>query len=209
MTVLPGFSTALAKATPTAASPIDHPFGLFFANSSTLYVADEGSGSTADLTGGTTPFELGGLQKYSLVGGTWQLDYTLRGSLMGSSYSVNGTGSLAGDSLTTNVDGLRNLAGKVNANGTVTLYAVTSTIGSNLGDAGADPNQLVAITDTLGDTSASQVTGENYTVLETAALGQVLRGVAVAPVPLPAAVWMLLSGFGCLGFAVRRKRLVA
>jgi hypothetical protein len=61
----------------------------------------------------------------------------------------------------------------------------------------------------LGDTLVSQVTGENYTVLETAALGQVLRGVAVAPVPLPAAVWMLLSGFGCLGFAVRRKRLVA
>ncbi len=208
MTILPGFSTVLAKATPSAGNPVDHPFGLFFANSTTLYVADEGSNSIADVNG-STPYELGGLQKYSLVGGTWQLDYTLRGSLMGSSYSVNGTGSLAGDSLTTSVDGLRNLAGKVNANGTVTLYAITSTIGSNLGDAGADPNQLVAITDTLADTSSSQVTGENYTVLETAALGQVLRGVAVAPVPLPPALWMLLSSLGGLGFVMRRKPLAA
>jgi hypothetical protein len=207
MTILPGFSTELAKATPSAADPVYHPFGLFFANSSTLYVADEGSGSTADLSGGSTPYELGGLQKYSLVGNTWTLDYTLRGSLMGSSYTVNGTGSLAGDSLSTSVDGLRNLAGQVNANGTVTLYAITSTIGSNLGDAGADPNQLVAITDTLADTSSSQVTGENYTVLETAALGQVLRGVAVAPaVPLPPTVWLLLSGLGLSGFGMVRRR---
>ena len=101
---------------------------------------------------------------------------------------------------------MRNLTGQVNANGTVTLYAVTSTVGSNLGDAGADPNQLVAITDTVADTTASQASGENFNVLGTAALGQVYRGVALAPVPLPGSVWMLLGGLGGLGAFARRRR---
>ena len=39
-------------------------------------------------------------------------------------------------------DGLRNITGKVNPNGTVTIWAVTSTV-SGGGDQGADPNQLV------------------------------------------------------------------
>jgi hypothetical protein len=141
-----------------------------------------------------------------LVNGTWQLDYELKGSLIGSSYTVSGLGALAGDSLTTTTDGLRNLTGKINANGTVTLYAVTSTVGSVLGDAGADPNQIVAITDTLADTSSSQASGENFNVLDTAALGQVYRGVAVAPVPLPASAWMMLASLGGLGFSLRRRK---
>lgn len=89
---------------------------------------------------------------------------------------------------------------------------MTSTVGSNLGGAGSDPDQLVEITDTLADTSASQVTGENYDVLDTAALGQVYRGVALlpsaAPVPLPQPLWLLLSGLGALLLVGRRQRLV-
>jgi len=208
VSILPGFSTTLARATPTAAAPVYHPFGLFFANATTLYVTDEGSGSTNDFS--TTPFEAGGLQKWSLVGGAWQLDYTLRGSLIGTAYTVNGAdgpaGNLAGDSVTTMTDGLRNLTGRVNTDGTVTLFAITSTIGSTLGDAGADPNKLVAITDVLADTQVSQVNGEDFTTLQTAALGQVLRGVAVDPVPLPAGLPLLLSGLAALGAMGRSWR---
>jgi len=208
ITVLPGFNTALAKTD----TDTPHPFGMWFANSTTLYVADEGSGASTDF-GATPTTQAGGLDKYSLVNGVWSLDYELKGSLIGSSYTVAGSGAVCGGlsacSLTTTADGLRNLTGQVNANGTVTLYAVTSTEGSVLGDAGADPNQIVSITDTLADTSAGQVAGENYKVLDTAALGQVYRGVAVAPVPLPASAWLMLSGLGGVGFLARRRRTIA
>src|ERR1035437_8382872 len=45
-------------------------------------------------------------------------------------------------------DGLRNITGRVNPGGTVTIWAVTSTV-SGGGDQGADPNKLVAVTDKL------------------------------------------------------------
>ena len=170
ITILPGFPTGLAK-TATAAS--DYPFGIFFANATTLYVADEGDGTAADAAGSTTA----GLQKWTLVSGTWQLAYVLQNGLnLGVPYSVANYPA----SLNPATDGLRNLAGKVNGDGTVTLWAVTSTVSSN-GDQGADPNQLVSITDVLANTTATSPASEKFTILRTANAGEVLRGVSRTP----------------------------
>jgi len=75
-------------------------------------------------------------------------------------------------------DGLRNITGVVNGDGTVTIYGITSTI-SGSGDQGADPNQLVTITDNLNATTLPST--ESFTVLKAAGYGEVLRGVSSTP----------------------------
>ncbi len=51
MCVLKGFPTALAK---NATDASDYPFGLWFANPTTLYVADEGAGDNTYANGSYT-----------------------------------------------------------------------------------------------------------------------------------------------------------
>ncbi len=170
ITILPGFSTVLAKG---AANTITHPFGIWFANATTLYVADEGDGVKADAATSTSA----GLQKWSLVNGTWVEDYVLQNGLdLGISYSVPGLDAAFNPA----TDGLRNLTGKVNGDGTVSLFAVTSTISAST-DQGADPNKLVAIVDVLSNTTAAQAAGEKFSVIDQAKYGEVLRGVSFAP----------------------------
>jgi hypothetical protein len=74
-------------------------------------------------------------------------------------------------------DGLRNITGRVNRDGTVTIWAVTSTISGN-GDIGADPNRLVAVTDRV---SASTAGSERFTTVRSSRAGEVLRGVSFTP----------------------------
>jgi uncharacterized protein (TIGR03437 family) len=76
--------------------------------------------------------------------------------------------------------GIRNITGKVNSDGTVTIYGVTATISTN-GDVGADPNKLVAVTDALANLDPTVAAKETFTTLKSAAAGEVLRGVALAP----------------------------
>src|SRR5262249_53441280 len=121
ITVLPGFPTGLARNmkndTPANAQATEfHPFGIWFANAATLYVADEGDGVLAD-AGNPDKDPNAGLQKWSLVNGVWQLDYTLRNGLnLGTPYSVaNGpNGKVYPTALNPATAGLRNLTGKVN-----------------------------------------------------------------------------------------------
>jgi len=47
------------------------------------------------------------------------------------------------------------------------------------GDQGADPNQLVKVTDSLATTSLPA--GESFTTIRTARFGEVLRGVSFTP----------------------------
>ena len=86
------------------------------------------------------------------------------------------------------------------------LYAITST-NSAVKDTGADPNMLVAISDTLAYSTALQAAGESFATLQAASEGTVLRGVAfapVAPVPLPAGAWLFISGLAGV-FALSRR----
>lgn len=75
-------------------------------------------------------------------------------------------------------DGLRNITGIVNGDGTVTIYAVTSTVSGN-GDQGADPNKVVVITDQLNATNLPP--NESFTTFRAAGFAEVLRGVSFAP----------------------------
>jgi len=192
MCILKGLPTVLAKAKPPAV--INFPFGIWFANENTLYIADEGSGNSgttdADFYTPATPAQnpTAGLQKwiFNSSAGQWQFAYTLTNGLnLGVPYNVPGypTGDNSGPGGSNlpwapATDGLRNITGIVNWNGTATIYATTSTI-SGSGDQGADPNKLVVITDQLSATTLPA--WESFFTLRSAGYGEVLRGVAWTP----------------------------
>jgi hypothetical protein len=184
MCILKGFPTTLAK------TPTSFPFGVWFADAKTLYVADEGNGTnTFDPTSGkysVAAAQTGaGLQKwvFDATLGAWKLAYTLQAGLnLGAPYTIDGypTGQNPKTALpwTPAPDGLRNIIGRVNRDGTATIWAITSTVSGN-GDQGADPNQLVMITDNLAATSLPA--GERFSTIRTARFGEVLRGVSFTP----------------------------
>jgi hypothetical protein len=184
ITILPGFPNT------TASTSTAFPFGIWFANDTTLYVCDEGdgvlvtpavNGNVADAQSQATA----GVQKWSLVNGTWTMLYVLQDGLnIGVPYSVANYPA----SLNPATGGCRNMTGRNNGDGTVTIYAITSTISAN-GDQGADPNKLVKVKDVLTSTTlpvANPGSGRDdqpghFVTLRSAQAGEVFRGVALAP----------------------------
>jgi len=218
--ILKGFPTVLAKSAPKSgiAGAFSYPFGIWFASTNTMYVADEGSGDatySASTGGPLGQYTIAagqsdaGLQKWSFNGTQWVLDYVLQNGLsLGQPYGVSGypsgpntytvgtTTTTVGQQWDPATDGLRNLTGRVNGDGTVSIWAATSTV-SGSGDTGGDPNALVSITDTLADTTPAQASGESFSTVMAPAYGQVIRGVAFAPTTapdpnLPEAPWVPL-----------------
>jgi hypothetical protein len=189
ITIPAGFFTTLANST----TGVRYPFGMWFANDSTLYVCDEGDGNLVSpaVNGNvadTDAQQNAGLEKWTKVNGVWQLDYTINAGLnIGVPYSIPNYPS----ALDPATDGCRNLTGQVNFDGTVTVYVVTSTVSAS-GDQGADPNKLMKVTDLLRATTLpSGGWLDHFVTIRSAGYGEVLRGVAFAPTP-----WGNWNGYG-------------
>jgi hypothetical protein len=182
MCVLNGLPTTLSK------HATYFPFGIWFADANTLYVADEGNGDNTYSNGlytGAAGQTTAGLQKwiFDSTSGQWNLAYVLRSGLqLGVPYTVAGYPN--GNNPATNLpwspgtDGLRNITGIVNGDGTATIYAVTSTVSGN-GDQGADPNQVMVITDQIS--AISLPPNESFGTFQAAGFGAVLRGISFTP----------------------------
>ena len=163
ISILPGFPTALASGTPT----FFFPFGIWFANATTLYVGDEGTQSLA-------PDANAGLQKWIYDGSQWNLAYVIsKGLDLGQPGSVANYPSNVEPATT----GLRNITGFVQGN-TVSVFAATATF-SGLGDPGADPNSVVEVVDQLDATTPP--VGASFRTIAPAIPGLVYRGLAFVP----------------------------
>ncbi|HXR37208.1 MAG TPA: hypothetical protein VN754_14720 [Candidatus Binataceae bacterium] len=186
-TILPGFPNTAAS---TNSPGGDYPFGIWFANASTLYVCDEGdlvytpnqmiNGQVNVADAGT--LATAGLQKWVLTttatGSQWVREYVIQNGLdLGVPYSVPNYPA----SIEPATGGCRNITGVVDDDGIATIYAITSTISQN-GDNGADPNKLGEVTDLISATQpATKGHLDRFVTIRSARAGEAFRGVALAP----------------------------
>jgi hypothetical protein len=167
------------------------PEQFYFANATTMYVADSGQPKTGQPD--AAALGEGGLQKWSLVNGVWTLDYDLSAGLdlVDNATANSATPTAPG------VTGLFGLAGEVVGN-QVELFATSYGLNE------LSTSYLYEITDTLSDTSITQASNEAFTTLDTAPAGTDIRGVAFAPVPEPASLALFALGAAGIGLVRRR-----
>jgi hypothetical protein len=188
MCILAGFPADLASTND------NFPFGIWFADANTLYVAQEGNGDTTfDSVSGmytvAAAQATAGLEKwvFDSIKKSWSRAYTLQNGLkLGVPYTVSGypTGNNPLTKLPWSpaADGLRNIIGRVEDDGTVTIWSITSTVSGN-GDQGADPNKLVTIVDSLKNIDPAVASHESFSTVRSAGFAEVLRGVSFTPGP--------------------------
>jgi hypothetical protein len=171
------------------------PEQYFYANSTTLYVADSGQPKNGNAD--KAALGEGGLQKWSFVSGSWVLDYDLVAGLN----LVNNANSNPSTPTAPGVTGLFGLTGQV-LNGQVELFATSYGLNE------LSPSFLYEIKDTLSNTSIGQTSGESFAVLDSADSGTLIRGVAFAPVdavPEPSTWAMIILGFIGIGAMTYRR----
>jgi hypothetical protein len=166
------------------------PEQYFFANETTLYVADSGQPKNGNAN--KAALGEGGLQKWTLSGGVWTLDYDLVTGL-----SLVNNANDGADPTAAGVTGLFGLTGEVVGN-SVELFATSYGLNE------LSQSYLYEITDSLADTTIAQASGENFTTLEAAPSGTLFRGVSMAPAPEPASITVF--GIGLVGAAAARRR---
>jgi hypothetical protein len=179
------------------------PEEYFFANSTTLYVADSGDGKQ---TSASSSLGDGGLQKWVLVNGSWTLEYTL---------GLDQGLPLVANTVTTGADtttGLFAITGEVDANDPleeelfVTTYSDTDT----------GETYLYEITDVTANTTAPGTTTggvDFFNLLDAAPADSDFKGVSFAPstleglaTPEPETWVMMLVGVGFVGVILRRRQ---
>lgn len=165
------------------------PEQYFFANPDTLYVADSGQPKNGNAN--KAALGEGGLQKWTLDGGVWTLDYDLVAGLD----LVNNANANANKPTASGVTGLFGLTGEV-IGSNVELFATSYGLNE------LSPSFLYEITNSLDATTLP--VGESFATLYSAPADISIRGVAFAPTPLPSTWTMLIAGFAGLGFLAYR-----
>ncbi len=165
------------------------PEEYFFANSTTLYVADSGQPKNGNAN--KAALGEGGLQKWVLntTTGVWSLEYDLYKGLN----LQNNANANANTPTAPGVTGLFGLTGKV-VGGQVELFATSYGLNE------LSPSYLYEITDTLSATTGA---GESFTTLYSAPDDISIRGVSFAPTPGPVLGQGLVSLGGLIAAGAR------